>query len=80
MKSINEGLTNKVLTTLKENGKMIIQADLLTTKIELQEDGIVHIIFTSAPSALSRENFQKEETKIAIKTAEINAQDAGFSA
>ena len=69
MKSINEGLTNKVLTTLKENGKMIIQADLLTTKIELQEDGIVHIIFTSAPSALSRENFQKEETKIAIKTA-----------
>ena len=69
MKSINEGLTNKVLTTLKENGKMIIHADLLTTKIELQEDGIVHIIFTSAPSSLARENFQKEETKIAIKTA-----------
>ena len=67
--SLNNGLTEKVLTYLKENEKFRLQADLLTTKIKLQEDGIVHIIFDAPPSPATKENFKKEETKIAIKAA-----------
>ena len=69
LEEINDGLTSKVLTKLKENGKMRIQADLITTKIELQEDGIVHIIFNGNIIPAIKANFQKEETKIAIKQA-----------
>ena len=72
LEDINSNLATKVLTYLKENGKMRIQADLLTAKIELQDDGIVHIIFNNLPPA-SKSNFQKEETKIALKTAVHNA-------
>ena len=69
VEELNKDLTDKVLTTLKENGKMRIQADLLTTKIQLQEDGIVHIIFNGNILPMTKANFQKEETKIAIKSA-----------
>ena len=69
LEEINSTLTQKVLTILKETDKMRIQADLITTKIELQEDGIVHIIFGSKLLPMTKANFQKEETKIAIKSA-----------
>ncbi len=70
---INENLASKVLTILKENGKMRIQADLLTTPIKLMEDGIVHIIFDNNLTDFAKANFQKEETKIAIKSAVAKA-------
>ena len=70
---INSTLTSKVLTILKESDKIRIQADLITAKIELKEDGIVHIIFNGKVPDASKENFQKEETKIAIKSAVTKA-------
>ncbi len=68
-KEINSNLTSKVLTILKENGKIRLHADLLSAKFELQEDGIVHIIFSNTVQAVSKENFQRDESKIAIKSA-----------
>ena len=62
-----------MLTILKENEKIRLHADLLTTKIELQEDGIVHIIFSNNLVQTTKANFQKEETKIAIKSAVAKA-------
>ena len=73
LEELNEGLASKVLTYLKENEKIRLHADLLTTRIELQEDGIVHIIFDNPPQFSTKENFKKEETKIAIKMAVKNA-------
>ena len=70
---INSNLGTKVLTILKENEKIRLHADLLTTKIELQEDGIVHIIFSNNLVQTTKANFQKEETKIAIKSAVAKA-------
>ena len=70
---INSDLGTKVLTILKENEKIRLHADLLTTKIELQEDGIVHIIFSNNLVQTTKANFQKEETKIAIKSAVAKA-------
>lgn len=69
IEDINTNLSSKVLTILKENGKMRLQADLLTTRIELQNDGIVHIIFDGNILPMTKANFQKEESKIAIKSA-----------
>ena len=42
---------------------------IITTKIELQEDGIVHIVFNGPVLESQKVNFQREETKIAIKSA-----------
>ena len=67
--TLNADLGEKVLAILKENGKVRIHADLLSTKIELQEDGIVHIIFNGNVPVVAKTNFQKDETKIAIKAA-----------
>ena len=67
--SLNADLGEKVLAILKENGKVRVHADLLSTKIELQEDGIVHIIFNGNVPSVAKTNFQKDETKIAIKSA-----------
>ena len=66
---LNNGLSEKILAYLKENEKFRLRADLLTTKIRLQEDGIVHIIFDAPPTEAAKDNFKKEETKIAIKAA-----------
>ena len=66
-------LAQKVLTNLKENGKIRLHANLLNTKIELMQDGIVHIVFNGPIDALTKGTFQKEETKIAIKEAVIAA-------
>jgi DNA polymerase III gamma/tau subunit len=68
-KEINSNLTSKVLTILKENGKIRLHADLISSRFELQEDGIVHIIFNNVVQVISKENFMKDETKIAIKSA-----------
>ncbi len=73
LEDINSNLGAKVLTILKENEKIRLHADLLTTKIELQEDGIVHIIFSNNLVQTTKANFQKEETKIAIKSAVAKA-------
>lgn len=67
-----EDLTAKVLTKLKENGKIRLHAYLLTTKMECQEDGIVHILFQQPVDAVTKATFQKDETKMAIKEA-VNA-------
>ena len=63
----------KVLTNLKENGKIRLHANLLQTKIEYMPDGIVHIIFSGPVDALTKGTFQKEETKLAIKEAVVAA-------
>lgn len=73
LEDLNDGLKEKVLTYLKENDKIRLQADLATTKIELQEDGIVHIVFDGNVMPASKENLKKEESKIAIKNAMKNA-------
>ena len=66
-------LTTKVLTNLKENGKIRLHANLLNTKIEYMSDNIVHIIFNGAVDAITKATFQKDETKIAIKEAVVKA-------
>ena len=66
-------LTTKVLTNLKENGKIRLHANLLNTKIEYMADNIVHIIFNGSVYAITKATFQKDETKIAIKEAVVKA-------
>ena len=66
-------LTTKVLTNLKENGKIRLHANLLNTKIEYMADNIVHIIFNGSVDAITKATFQKDETKIAIKEAVVKA-------
>ncbi len=66
-------LTTKVLTNLKENGKIRLHANLLNTKIEYMSDNIVHIIFNGSVDAITKATFQKDETKIAIKEAVVKA-------
>lgn len=66
-------LTTKVLTNLKENGKIRLHANLLNTKIEYMSDNIVHIIFNGAVDSITKATFQKDETKIAIKEAVVKA-------
>lgn len=70
---VSNDLASKVLTNLKENGKIRLHANLLNTKIEYMADGIVHIIFNSPVDVLTKGTFQKEETKIAIKEAIVKA-------
>lgn len=71
--AVNDDLASKVLTNLKENGKIRLHANLLNTKIELMQDGIVHIIFNGPVDALTKGTFQKDETKVAIKEAVVAA-------
>lgn len=66
-------LATKVLTNLKENGKIRLHANLLQTKIEYMADGIVHIIFNGQVDPLTKGTFQKDETKLAIKEAVVAA-------
>lgn len=68
-----DDIGSKVLTNLKENGKIRLHANLLSTKIEYKEDGIVHIIFNPPVDTVTKATFQKEETKIAIKEAVVKA-------
>ena len=72
-------LASKVLTNLKENGKIRLHANLLGTKIEYMEDGIVHIIFNPPVDMVTKATFQKEETKIAIKEAVVKAMGKDVS-
>lgn len=72
-------LASKVLTNLKENGKIRLHANLLSTKIEYGEDGIVHIIFNPPVDMVTKATFQKEETKIAIKEAVVKAMGRDVS-
>lgn len=74
-----DDLATKVLTNLKENGKIRLHANLLQTKIEYMADGIVHIIFKSPVDVLTKGTFQKEETKIAIKEAVVAAMGRDVS-
>ena len=69
----NDDIQSKVLTNLKENGKIRLHANLLSTKIEYKEDGIVHIIFNPPVDTVTKAAFQKDETKIAIKEAVVKA-------
>jgi len=72
-------LASKVLTNLKENGKIRLHANLLQTKIEYMADGIVHIIFNGQVDALTKGTFQKDETKLAIKEAVVAAMGRDVS-
>lgn len=68
-KNNEPSLKDKVLTKIAENGKIRLQADLINTKMELQDDGIVHIIFSEVLIPTSKSNLQSEESKMAIKSA-----------
>lgn len=70
---IENDLKHKVLTILKENGKIRLHTNLLNTEIELKEDGIVHIIFNAPVDAVTLATLQKQETKIVIKEAVVKA-------
>ena len=59
----------KVLTKLKENGKILLHAKLENTQIELGEDGMVHIIFNSPVDTFTKTSLLKDESKQAIKEA-----------
>ncbi len=62
-------LKDKVLTIIKENGKIRLHADLLLAKFELQDDGIVHIIFNGNLQSVTKDNLSKDESKVVIKSA-----------
>lgn len=67
-------LKTKVLTKLKENGKILLHTKLEETRIELgEEDGLVHIIFDKPVDSFVKMNLLKEESKLAIKEAVISA-------
>ena len=76
---VEDDLATKVLTNLKENGKIRLHANLLQTQIEYMADGIVHIIFKSPVDILTKGTFQKEETKLAIKEAVVAAMGRDVS-
>lgn len=64
----------KVLTKLKENGKILLHTKLEATTIEIcDEDGLVHITFENPIDAFSRLTLLKEESKQAIKEAVISS-------
>lgn len=75
----SDDIQSKVLTNLKENGKIRLHANLLSTKIEYKEDGIVHIIFNPPVDTVTKATFQKDETKIAIKEAVVKAMGRDVS-
>ena len=75
----SDDIQSKVLTNLKENGKIRLHANLLSTKIEYMEDGIVHIIFNPPVDTVTKATFQKDETKIAIKEAVVKAMGRDIS-
>ena len=65
-------LKYKVLTKLKENGKIVVYSKLINTKIEKGQDNLVHIIFDGQVDSFTKATLQKEETKVAIKEAVIS--------
>ena len=72
LKEDKEGLKYKVLTKLKENGKIVVYSKLMNTKIEMGQDNLVHIIFEGQVDAFTKATLQKDETKIAIKEAVVS--------
>lgn len=69
--SNEDNLKHKVLTKLKENGKIVVYSKLINTKIEKGQDNLVHIIFDGQVDSFAKATLQKEETKMAIKEAVI---------
>ncbi len=71
--AVNEenNLKYKVLTKLKENGKIVVYSKLINTKIEQGEDKLIHIIFDGQVDSFTKATLQKEETKMAIKEAVV---------
>ncbi len=65
-------LKSKVLTKLKENGKILLHTILETTKIEFGEDGLVHIVFDAPADAFTKASLLKDESKQAIKEAVVS--------
>ncbi len=73
-KKATSDLKSKVLTKLKENGKILLHTKLEGTTIEIcNEDGLVHITFENPIDAFSRLTLLKEESKQAIKEAVISS-------
>ena len=72
LKEDKDGLKYKVLTKLKENGKIVVYSKLINTKIEKGQDNLVHIIFDGQVDAFTKATLQKDETKVAIKEAVIS--------
>ena len=72
-------LKAKVLTKLKENGKILLQTKLEQTKIELGTDDLVHIIFGAPVDSFTKSILLKEESKQAIKEAIINSLERDVS-
>lgn len=79
VQTISDDLTSRVLTNLKENGKIRLHANLLNTKIEYKDDEIVHIIFNPPVDAVTKASFQKDETKITLKEAIVKAMGRDVS-
>ena len=70
-KNEENDLKYKVLTKLKENGKIVVYSKLINTKIEKGQDNLVHIIFDGQVDSFTKATLQKDETKVAIKEAVI---------
>lgn len=70
-KELENDLKYKVLTKLKENGKIVVYSKLINTKIERGQDNLIHIIFDGQVDSFTKATLQKEETKMAIKEAVI---------
>ena len=67
-------LKSKVLTNLKENGKILLRAKLEETEIEMcEDDGLVHITFTKPVDTFAKASLLKDESKQAIKEAIVKA-------
>ena len=64
-----EDLKNKILTKLKENGKMLLHTKLIDTKMIQDETGIIQIIFEKQVDTFSKGTLQSIEAKMAIKEA-----------
>lgn len=64
-----EDLKNKILTKLKENGKMLLHTKLIDTKMIQDETGIIQIIFEKPVDTFSKGTLQSIEAKMAIKEA-----------
>ena len=65
----SNNLKSKVLTKLKENGKILLHSKLENTNIEIGEDDIVHIIFNEPVDTFTKSSLMRDESKQAIKEA-----------
>lgn len=68
-----DSLKNQVLTKLKENSKIRVCAVLQNAQIIKADDGLIHIVFSSALDDATKQYLQYDETKMAIKEAVVSA-------